>query len=168
MIKKTKNSVIIKTWLHNILCDLSFMYHPDSKRGKRPQYDEMLKIVHPIVIKEKLQDKNDEEHPIYRFAVSKALRFIEEVSKIDETKKDYYNIYYYEYFKPSEFEKFNAYDISDKYYCSARNVSKIIVECNSLVHKFVIYYVENDSIITKPYYAFSDQDINQIIEKLDI
>lgn len=176
MIKKTKNSLIIKTWLHNILCDLSFMYHPDSKRGKRPQYDEMLKIIHPIIIKEKLNDIGSEEYFEYKFAIEKSLRFIEEISKIDETKKHYYDIYYNNYFKFNEFEKFDVYEMADKFYCGATTIKETITNCNNLVHKFILYYNsyrdnDDEEIIEKPYYGFVDMnivDINPIIKKLNL
>lgn len=168
MIKKTKNNLYIFVWIHKLCCDLSLAYHPNVKRGKRSKYDEMLKIIHPIIIKEKLHNLDDEEHFEYKFAVEKALRLIEEVSKIDESKKDYYNIYYHEYFKFDNFERFDIYDVADKYYCSKRNVFVIIKDCNDLVHKFIVHYVNNGDIVTKPYYAFSDKNIDTIVEKLNI
>lgn len=171
-------SYSVSFWMHKTLCEMTFIYHPEANRGKKSNHDELLKLVHPIVIRERLEEKSESKAvTVYDFSIVKALDFLKEVSRIDESKKNYYDIYCNYYFKHTQNEKFDLREVSKTFHCHPRQITTILFRCNELVHKFILYYFGNEESgidmtkiddVVRPYYGFIDNsiDIDEIVNKL--
>lgn len=185
-----RDTLLINTY--KVLSDTSFMYHPDAIRGRKPNYDEVIRDVWYVIMKDEIDNFNPLITETKEDIIKKSLLFIERVAEIDTSKKEYPLIYRKGiYFKKDVNEKFNIRQVGKQFYLSRRQISYIIEKCNHLIKNFLVlsmiiemrdkYNIDDESfrkikkqygIEIQPYYGFCDykfyNDMDRIANELGL